>query len=57
MPPMSEQICLGAYATEEDAQAAKLERDLPQQDLTVVQDGDAEHPWRVWWTRHFGESA
>lgn len=58
MPVMSQQICLGAYATEEEAQAAKLERDhLSQQDLVVVQDGDTEHPWRIWWTRYFGESA
>lgn len=57
MPRMSEQICLGAYATEADAQAAKESRDLPEQDLAIVMDGDAEHPWRLWWTRYFGESA
>jgi hypothetical protein len=44
-------ICLGAYATEADAIAAKAERGEPQNELTVVQDGDAEHPWRIWWSR------
>jgi len=44
-------ICLGAYETEVDAIAAKSERHEPQDELTVVEDGDAAHPWRVWWTR------
>lgn len=44
-------ICLGAYATLEDAEAAKAARREPQNELTIRQDGDGEHPFRVWWGR------
>ena len=44
-------ICLGAYATEQDALDAKAARSEPQNELFVVEDGDPEHPWRVWWSR------
>jgi len=44
-------ICLGAYATQQDAEEAKALRPEPSAQLSVVQDGDAEHPWRVWWDR------
>jgi hypothetical protein len=46
-----EEICLGAYATEQEALDAKAARAEPQEELAVVQDGDTEHPWRVWWYR------
>jgi hypothetical protein len=46
-----EDICLGAYATEQDALDAKVLRPEPQEELTVLEDGDPEHPWRVWWAR------
>ena len=44
-------ICLGAYPTEQDALDAKAARSEPQGELAVVEDGDPEHPWRVWWSR------
>lgn len=44
-------ICLGAYPTEQDALDAKALRTEPQDELAVVQDGDPEHPWRIWWYR------
>jgi hypothetical protein len=44
-------ICLGAYVTQQDADDAKALRPEPQNELSVMQDGDAEHPWRIWWTR------
>lgn len=44
-------ICLGAYATEQDAIDAKALRPEPQEELVITNDGDAEHPWRIWWHR------
>lgn len=44
-------ICMGAYATLQEAQDAMALRPEPAAELTVVQDGDAEHPFRVWWGR------
>jgi hypothetical protein len=44
-------ICLGAYETEADAIAAKAERNEPQVELEVIEDGDIAHPWRIWWNR------
>lgn len=44
-------VCLGAYPTQQDAEDAKALRPEPQAELSVVQDGDAEHPWRIWWAR------
>jgi len=45
-------ICLGAYATQQDADDAKALRQEPQNELSVAQDSyDGEHPWRVWWSR------
>ena len=44
-------ICLGAYVTEQDALDALASRSEPQSELSVANDGDAEHPWRVWWAR------
>jgi len=46
-----EEICLGAYATEPEAQAALLERSEPHDELSIREDGDVATPWRVWWTR------
>lgn len=48
---MSDEICLGAYATQADADAAKAARPEPQVELEVRQDGDVEHPYRIWWVR------
>jgi hypothetical protein len=45
------EICLGAYATLEDAEAAKALRPEPQNELSIVEDGDPEHPFRIWWHR------
>lgn len=44
-------IYLGAYATEQEALDAMSQRPEPPEQLSVVQDGDAEHPWRIKWTR------
>ena len=44
-------VCLGAYFTEQDALDALASRSEPHTELSVVYDGDAEHPWRVWWAR------
>jgi hypothetical protein len=44
-------ICLGAYATLQDAEDAKAARPEPVEELSVVEDGDAETPFRVWWSR------
>lgn len=44
-------IVLGAYATEQDALDAMPQRPEPQDQLSVVQDGDVEHPWRLHWNR------
>jgi hypothetical protein len=44
-------ICLGAYETEADALAAIELRPERQADLEVIEDGDTEHPWRIWWNR------
>ena len=49
---MNDQICLGAYATQAEADAAKATRQEPQAELSVRNDGDdPAHPWRVWWAR------
>lgn len=45
------EIYLGAYATEQDALDAMMQRQEPSGELFVVQDGDAEHPWRIKWVR------
>lgn len=44
-------ICLGAYATLEDAESAKAARREPQNELAIRPDGDPEHPYRIWWGR------
>ncbi len=44
-------IYLGAYATEQEALDAMAQRDEPQSEMSVVEDGDAEHPWRIKWVR------
>lgn len=44
-------ICLGAYDTEQDALDAKALRPEPQEQLSVAQDGPPDHPWQVWWAR------
>lgn len=44
-------ICLGAFATLEEAEQAKAIRQEPQEQLAVIEDGEAEHPFRVWWNR------
>jgi hypothetical protein len=46
-----EEICLGAYATEQEALDAKALRPEPQNELSIREDGDPEHPWRIWWAR------
>lgn len=44
-------ICLGAYPTLQEAEDAMALRPEPQAELDVFQDGDVEHPYRVWWSR------
>ena len=44
-------ICLGAYVTEAEAQQAMTLRLERQIDLSVANDGDVGHPWRIWWNR------
>ena len=44
-------IILGAYETQSEAEAAMLTRSEPQQELAVIQDGDAAHPYRIVWYR------
>lgn len=44
-------IILGAYATQQDALDAMALRAEPQEQMTVIEDGDAEHPWRIKWAR------
>lgn len=44
-------IVLGAYETEQDALDAMAARLEPQNQLSVVQDGDVGHPWRIHWLR------
>jgi hypothetical protein len=44
-------ICLGAYATLEEAQAAQAARPEPAEELGIVEDGEGETPFRVWWAR------
>lgn len=44
-------ICLGAYATLQDAEAAKAARPEPAEDLRVIEDGESEAAFRVWWSR------
>lgn len=48
-------ICLGGYATEQEALDAKAARHEPQDELSVAENGaaylDPDHPWRVWWAR------
>lgn len=45
------EICLGAYATLEDAEAALAARKEPLEELGILADGDPEHPYRIWWYR------
>lgn len=44
-------VCLGAYATLQDAEAAMALRVEPAEELTVIEDGEIETPYRVWWLR------
>ncbi len=44
-------IVLGAYASEQEAIDALALRGEPSGELRVVEDGDAEHPWRNHWLR------
>ena len=44
-------IYLGAYATEQEALDAKASRMEPQDELSTIDDGDVEHPWRIVWSR------
>lgn len=48
---MTPDICLGAYATLEEAESAKALRSEPQDELTIREDGDVAHPFRIWWSR------
>lgn len=54
MPIMGDnmtEIYLGAYATEQEALEALSQRSEPSNELSVMQDGDTEHPWRIKWVR------
>lgn len=44
-------ICLGAYATLLEAQGAMGLRTEPVEELQIFEDGDTDHPHRVWWSR------
>jgi hypothetical protein len=44
-------VCLGAYPTMQEAEDARILRPEPQAQLSLMQDGDPEHPWRIWWAR------
>jgi len=44
-------IVLGAYATEQEAVDTMTIRSEPPNELSVVQDGDTDHPWRIHWLR------
>ena len=49
---MGTEICLGAYATSQEALDAKASRPEPEEQLAVIEDNyDPEHPWRLWWFR------
>lgn len=47
----TDDIVLGAYATQQEATDAMLARPEPQAELSVLEDGEAEHPWRIHWSR------
>jgi hypothetical protein len=44
-------VCLGAYATLQEATEIMALRFEPSAELAIWEDGDSEHPWRIWWTR------
>jgi hypothetical protein len=44
-------VCLGAYATLQEAEDAKSGRQEPQNQLTILEDGDELTPFRIWWNR------
>ena len=46
-----EEICLGAFATEPEAEQEMLLRPELAGQMFILEDGDIEHPWRVWWRR------
>ena len=46
-----EEICLGAFATEEEAQAEMLLRPELAGQMVIRMDGPVDTPWRVWWNR------
>ncbi len=45
------EICLGAYETQADAETALALRKEPTAELRITSDGDAAHPFRIWWAR------
>ena len=45
------EICLGAYETLADAEAALESRKEPAAELRIASDGDPAHPFRIWWAR------
>ena len=51
---MTDNIVLGAYATEQDAQEtidSGFFTGVPVNEMSILQDGDIATPWRVWWAR------
>lgn len=51
---MTDNIVLGAYATEQDAQDtidSGFFTGVPVDEMTIVEDGPIETPWRIWWAR------
>lgn len=51
---MTDNIVMGAYASQQDAQDAidsGFFPGVPVLELSIVQDGAGATPWRVWWAR------
>jgi hypothetical protein len=48
---MGDNVCLGAFSTLQEAEDVLVLRQEPVAELSIVEDGDAEHPFRIWWTR------
>lgn len=48
---MADNVCLGAFSTLQEAEDAFALRREPADELSIVEDGDAEHPFRIWWSR------
>jgi hypothetical protein len=48
-------VCNGAFSTRQEAEDALVLRQEPAAELSIVEDGDAEHPFRIWWNRPNGQ--